>query len=100
MAHFVLLLVRARGSHTRLGVTAGRKVGPAVQRNRVKRLVREVFRRNHGLFPQQCDVVLVARPGADRLDYASVLGELARAQPAIERAVRQLLAEPTHTSDP
>lgn len=99
-SHFVLLLIRAGRDATRLGVTVGRRVGGAVQRNRVKRLVREVFRLNRRLFPRECDVVLVARSGADRLDYASVLGELERAQTAIERAVRQLLAEPKASSDP
>jgi ribonuclease P protein component len=94
MAHFVMLVMSARDSGTRLGVTVGRRVGGAVQRNRVKRVVREVFRRNRGLFPCDCDVVLVARPGADRLDYASVLGELERARASIERVVRQLRAEP------
>jgi ribonuclease P protein component len=113
LAHFVMLLMRGRpprrgqgqdpdqdSQHTRLGVTAGRRVGGAVQRNRIKRVVREVFRRNRALFPRECDVVLVARTGADRLDYAAVLGELERAQTAIERAVRQLLSEPIQSSDP
>ena len=104
LAHFVLLLVRSGrrdgGTETRLGVTAGRRVGGAVQRNRIKRLVREVFRRNRALFPRECDVVLVARSGADRLDYAAVVSELERVQNAIERTVRQLLAEPIQSSDP
>jgi ribonuclease P protein component len=99
MGHFVMLVLRGRGTVTRLGVTVGRRVGCAVQRNRVKRVVREVFRRNRQLFPRDCDVVLVARAGADRLDYAAVLGEIERAQIAIERAVRQLRVEPISSSD-
>lgn len=97
--HFVMLVMRGLTPVTRLGVTVGRRVGGAVQRNRVKRVVREVFRRNRQLFPRDCDVVLVARVGADRLDYAAVLGELERAQNAVERAVRQLRAEPISSSD-
>jgi ribonuclease P protein component len=93
LAHFVMLLLRARAPGVRVGVTVGKRVGGAVQRNRVKRVVREVFRRNKLLFPRDCDVVLVARQGADRLDYASVLGELVRAQAAIERVHKQLRAE-------
>lgn len=79
----------AATSRARLGVTVGKRVGNAVHRNRVKRLVREVFRRNRALFPEGCDVVLVARSGADRLDYGLVLDELVRAQAAIERIRRQ-----------
>ncbi|HEX4353437.1 MAG TPA: ribonuclease P protein component, partial [Polyangiales bacterium] len=82
-AHFILLMTQSVGQ--RLGVTVGKKVGGAVQRNRVKRLVREVFRRNRELFPADCALVLVARTGADRLDYESVKGELSRAQQALAR---------------
>lgn len=92
-SHFIVLILPGRTGRTRLGVTVGRRVGGAVKRNRIKRLVREVFRRNRALFPSACDVVLVARPGADSLDYGSVQGELERAQNAIERVRKQLLAE-------
>jgi ribonuclease P protein component len=120
-AHFIWLLLQARvpvrvpvrvnegasvpcdrdtGPRARLGITVGRRVGGAVQRNRIKRLVREVFRRNRALFPRDCDTVLVARPGAEGLDYGSVLEELTRAQAAIERIRRQWAAESEPSSEP
>lgn len=67
--HF-LVFVRDRGDggSTRLGITVTRRVGNAVRRNRIKRLVREWFRgRSDGLGP--CDVVVVAKR-----DIPAVLG--------------------------
>lgn len=100
--HFIVLMLRGRdgAAPARLGVTVGKRVGGAVERNRAKRLVREVFRRNRDLFPVGCDVVLVARPGADRLDYSSVHAELARIQGAIERVRKQLWAAPNAPNQP
>jgi ribonuclease P protein component len=47
----------------RVGVTVTRRVGNAVTRNRIKRLVREWLRQN-GWVPAGCDVVFVAKEGA------------------------------------
>jgi ribonuclease P protein component len=41
---FVLIVLPAEGETTRVGVSAGRTVGMAVQRNRAKRLLREAIR--------------------------------------------------------
>jgi len=46
----------------RLGVSASRKVGGAVERNRVKRTLREAFWSLAERLPQDYDFVLVARP--------------------------------------
>ena len=51
----------------RLGVSVGRKVGGAVERNRMKRLLREAFWTHAERLPEGHDFVLVARPDAAKL---------------------------------
>lgn len=81
--HFVIMLMPAE--RQRLGVTVTRRTAGAVGRNRVRRLVREVFRRNRALFPR-CELVVVARAGSDQLDYAAVRAEVADASSTLRRA--------------
>jgi ribonuclease P protein component len=45
-------------SGKRLGITATRKIGNSVERNRCRRLVREAFRRNKWLLPNGVDIVI------------------------------------------
>ena len=55
------------GDDPRLGVSVGRKVGGAVERNRVKRTLREAFWQEAERLPPGSDYVVVARPDAREL---------------------------------
>jgi ribonuclease P protein component len=77
-AHFVVL-TRARAGGARLGVTVSRKIGIAVVRNRVKRHVREVFRRHPERLLPAHDLVVIAKPGAGDLAARDVARELTAA---------------------
>ena len=75
----VVLTARSRHPHSRLGVTTSRRVGNAVVRNRIKRLVREIFRKSqHDIVPPQ-DVLVIARPEAAAATYADLQHEIVRA---------------------
>ena len=78
--NFVLLAARpSTGSAQgcpRLGITVTRRVGNAVTRNRVKRRVRECFRRRRRELGHAIDVVVIARKGAARLEAQQVESEL------------------------
>ncbi len=111
--HLLILLARAtspalppmpaaNARPSRLGVVASRKVGPAVTRNRAKRLVREVFRRSGDTFPAGLDVVIIVRPtprwgprrptppGPPLLGLAELGAEIAGVAPVLARRAREL----------
>jgi ribonuclease P protein component len=71
------LLLFALSGQGRIGITVSKKVGGAVLRNRVKRWIRECYRRRRPDFPSTLDLVVVARPGAAAASHAVVCNELA-----------------------
>jgi ribonuclease P protein component len=73
---FVVLVAEGEAEWSRLGVTVSRKVGNAVVRNRVKRRIREWFRRRRGRLRGAWDLVVIARPDAARWSTAALGGAL------------------------
>ena len=59
---FVVIYIQPNrlGKH-RLGITAGKRVGNAVHRNRAKRLIRQAYRELEDELPRYLDLVIVAR---------------------------------------
>lgn len=90
----------------RLGITVTRKVGPAVVRNRIKRWVREAFRRAApswaaamgratdagnaaGASARGVDLVFVAKRSAPAASYAEVVSDLESIAVALGRSARR-----------
>ena len=74
--HFIILCVKNSKDYCRFGITATRKIGGAVERNRVKRVLREFFRLNRGCFKPSSDFIFIAGKGSIHLGYAQVRDEL------------------------
>jgi len=77
-----------RADAPRLGLSVSRKVGGAVERNRVKRVLREQFAGLSAMVPPDTDVVVIARPGA--AEYIDERGSAALGERLAELLARGL----------
>jgi ribonuclease P protein component len=75
----ILYFVPNQLGHPRLGITASRKVGNAVVRHRLKRRIKEVYRRwqDRGRLPA-LDLVIHLKPEAGKSDFPALCAELVR----------------------
>jgi ribonuclease P protein component len=75
--------------HPRLGITASRKVGPAVVRNRAKRRVRDVFRRYPGRAGLgSVDLVVHLQPAAGAATFGELRTQLCELLAGLPRVAR------------
>jgi ribonuclease P protein component len=75
-ANFVVVIWAKGQQENRLGITVSGKVGNAVTRNRIKRSIREYFRRHRAELPTESDILIIARRGAAELEGNGVPVEL------------------------
>ncbi|QDP02841.1 ribonuclease P protein component [Thalassotalea sp. PS06] len=84
-SHFTILITTNKNDDNRLGMAIAKKrVKLAVQRNRIKRLVRESFRLNQHKLPA-VDLVVMVKSGIDQLENEEINQQLEK----IWRKIRQ-----------
>ncbi len=71
----VVYSIKGRGKMVRLGITATKKLGSAVNRNRAKRRIRELFRVKQDEFVKGQDICIVARSRILSAEYDKVCAD-------------------------
>jgi ribonuclease P protein component len=75
-------------THARVGFTVSSKVGNAVVRNRVRRRLRELYRKRRQALPKGLDVVVIAKRAAAEADSAQLGAELEQLAHGLARRFR------------
>ena len=88
-------------SGPRVGLTAGKVLGKAHERNRIKRRMREALRRHVDLLPTGCDLILHPRRTVIAMDFAKLEAEIVRIlHQAKTEAARMTKTNPPENSVP
>jgi ribonuclease P protein component len=86
--HFVVFGLPGATPRSRLGITATKKFGHAVDRNRIKRVVRDIFRNSRGAADVSIDLVVNVKAAARKQEYARLAADLAARVSELRRKIR------------
>lgn len=67
--HLVIYRLMSISDEPRIGFSISKKLGKAVKRNKIKRMLREICRLNIDKFPKGYNYVIIARLAAQNCDY-------------------------------
>ncbi|MDR0879643.1 MAG: ribonuclease P protein component [Clostridioides sp.] len=87
--HLVIYVLKNKSDRSRLGISVSKKVGKAVTRNRVRRLIKEVYRLNiDEKIKPGYDIVFIARNSSKDAGFNDIqksMGYLTRKSAVVER---------------
>jgi ribonuclease P protein component len=74
--NFIIIYSDGRSEKNRIGITVSKKLGNAVKRNKIKRLIRENFRMNRDKIAEFMDINVIAKKKAGEISADMVFKSL------------------------
>jgi len=75
-SNFIVIYSEGRFDKKRIGITASKKIGNAVKRNKIKRLIREHFRMNRDKIAEFMDINVIVKKRAGEISADMVFKSL------------------------
>ena len=88
-SHMTVFYLRQAEGNARIGFTVGRVLGGAVQRNRIKRRLREAVRQQRSILKNTVDVVINPKKSVVKVEFPILLEEVSRAFEVITRKMAE-----------
>jgi ribonuclease P protein component len=73
---FIIYYKEKKLNNSRFGITLSKKFGNAVERNKYKRIIREIVRKNYFSFKNDCDYIIIIRKEAKNSKYQEMKDNL------------------------